>query len=187
MSDEQITVKDIMRAVPCSVDRSRLRGEQPKSQRAPMLTIPDVAKDLGISVDAARPLIEQMRHFRAGKMRRVSVEDFAQWKADGGREAWITYLCRSALPIHQHAVGAVVYFIGQGSRFVKIGTTASLQSRLHSLRCASPVELDLLALFPGGAQREGEFHKRFASVRHRGEWFRRRGDLAKLLERLVQK
>lgn len=150
-----------------------------------MLKVQDIAKDLGVSTGVARPLIEMMRHLRVGRMVRVAPEDFAEWKLRGGRDAWISYLLDLVIPAQQaiDIPRPVVYFISNGDKFVKIGTTGNLKLRVDSLRCGSPFTLDISLALSGGIALERKLHERFATVRHRGEWFRRKGDLAKLLAR----
>ena len=58
-----------------------------------------------------------------------------------------------------------VYYIRCG-RLIKIGMTTNLASRFSSIR---PNEV--LAIEPGGAERESEMHQRFANLRAGGEYF----------------
>jgi hypothetical protein len=65
-----------------------------------------------------------------------------------------------------------VYLIGSAdSSLVKIGWTDSPKRRLRDLQTGSPVLLQLLAVFEGGAIVEAELHRRFADKRRHGEWF----------------
>lgn len=65
-----------------------------------------------------------------------------------------------------------VYLIGSaGSPLVKIGWTGNPEQRLRNLQTGSPVPLQLLAVFEGGAIVEAELHRRFADKRRHGEWF----------------
>jgi hypothetical protein len=63
-----------------------------------------------------------------------------------------------------------VYLIKGGSR-VKIGTSINPIKRLKSMQTGSPVLLTMLGAVPGGCEREGGLHRRFASKRAHGEWF----------------
>lgn len=150
-----------------------------------MLTIQQVAADLGVSVMAARPLVASMTHLRHGRMIRVAPEDLADWKERGGREAWISYLIDRTVPkdLALAVPRRVVYFVSNGPKFIKIGTTENLALRINALRTASPFNIEIVATLGGGIELERKLHARFARLRHRGEWFRRVGDLAKLLER----
>jgi hypothetical protein len=72
-----------------------------------------------------------------------------------------------------------VYFVkapGENG-LVKIGWAVDPWKRLSTLQCGSPVELQLVACVPGGPADERAMHRRFASLRAHGEWFRLRGDL----------
>ncbi|HXO71575.1 MAG TPA: GIY-YIG nuclease family protein [Bradyrhizobium sp.] len=69
----------------------------------------------------------------------------------------------------------VVYFVSidQNQELIKIGHTTNLTSRLSSLRTGSPNELQVHLVIPGSRDYEQELHRKFASLRMRGEWFRR--------------
>ncbi|MFI6448490.1 GIY-YIG nuclease family protein [Kitasatospora sp. NPDC050543] len=65
-----------------------------------------------------------------------------------------------------------VYLISSPhARPVKIGRSANPKVRLSNLQACSPVELRLLATFPGGPRLEKHLHQRFADFRKHGEWF----------------
>lgn len=71
----------------------------------------------------------------------------------------------------------VVYF-AERHGLVKIGTTADLRSRIHSLNrgdCAIPgmtvSPVHLLAVMPGGRPVERALHQTFSRLRFDGEWF----------------
>ncbi|MFE7529119.1 GIY-YIG nuclease family protein [Kitasatospora sp. NPDC057542] len=57
------------------------------------------------------------------------------------------------------------------ARPVKIGRSVDPTGRLSSLQAGSPVELRLLATFPGGPRLEKHLHACFARQRIHGEWF----------------
>lgn len=66
-----------------------------------------------------------------------------------------------------------VYVIGTpGSDVVKIGRSVDVQRRLADLSRMSPVPLEVLWIFPGGARLESALHRLFAARRSHGEWFR---------------
>lgn len=68
---------------------------------------------------------------------------------------------------------SAVYFVQQGNGGpIKVGTTNDLQRRLAQLQTASPSDLVLIAVAPGGAELEASIHARCAEFRLRGEWFR---------------
>lgn len=65
-----------------------------------------------------------------------------------------------------------VYFIeGVGTNLVKIGWAFNVSVRWTELATMSPVPLNLLAVMPGGREKEAEFHVLLAEHRHHGEWF----------------
>ncbi len=65
----------------------------------------------------------------------------------------------------------MIYFIHAPAR-VKIGHTANLGQRMSALQTGSPETLRLLAICLGGKDVEAAYHKRFATSRLQGEWFR---------------
>ncbi|MFJ8855661.1 GIY-YIG nuclease family protein [Streptomyces sp. NPDC102437] len=67
---------------------------------------------------------------------------------------------------------ARVYLIGSAaSTLVKIGWSDNPERRLRDLQTGSPLPLQLLAVFEGGAVVEAKLHRRFADKRRHGEWF----------------
>lgn len=70
---------------------------------------------------------------------------------------------------------AGVYFI-QCESFIKIGVSADVTARLRQLRTSNPHDVVPLgfvhqAIAATAIALEAELHTRFASHRHRGEWF----------------
>ncbi|MFJ2854422.1 GIY-YIG nuclease family protein [Streptomyces rubiginosohelvolus] len=57
------------------------------------------------------------------------------------------------------------------SPLVKIGWSDNPERRLRDLQTGSPVSLQLLAVFEGGAVMEAELHRRLGDKRRHGEWF----------------
>ncbi len=81
----------------------------------------------------------------------------------------------------------MIYFIeAVGVGHIKIGFTDSLDAsdRLTTLQTGSPVPLRLLGTIPGTLDDEKDLHRRFASARGVGEWFR---PVAELLALIVPK
>lgn len=67
---------------------------------------------------------------------------------------------------------ASVYFAQLGEAGpIKIGASGDVRARLVQLQTGAPFELRLLGVFPGGEESEGMFHRWFAYLRLRGEWF----------------
>jgi len=68
--------------------------------------------------------------------------------------------------------GAAVYVV-QCVDYVKIGFTSRyIKGRLDDIVHANPFPLVLVGVAPGSHRLENKFHRRFASYRHRREWFR---------------
>lgn len=66
-----------------------------------------------------------------------------------------------------------VYFIEAGDGGpIKIGVAGDVAKRFKALQATNPIPLRLLAIIDGGHADERRLHKRFASERLRGEWFR---------------
>ncbi len=70
-----------------------------------------------------------------------------------------------------------VYFIQAGD-YVKIGYATDIKVRTKTLDTGSPFELVLLRQERGNMDDEARYHKQFAELRVRGEWFRHEGPLA---------
>jgi hypothetical protein len=66
----------------------------------------------------------------------------------------------------------VVYFIDAGEH-IKIGYSASLVARMQKMGTDTPIGAKLLHAEPGTFQTEKIVHRHFASLRVRGEWFRK--------------
>jgi hypothetical protein len=66
----------------------------------------------------------------------------------------------------------LVYFI-DGGDWVKIGFTRSERARIKKMSTDAPVELKFLHAEPGTFKQEKLFHREFADLRTRGEWFRK--------------
>lgn len=64
-----------------------------------------------------------------------------------------------------------IYF-AQAGEFIKIGIAYNVAERLRQLQIHSPEDVTLLGTINGDYGVEQEIHKRLASARHRGEWFR---------------
>ena len=85
-----------------------------------------------------------------------------------------------------------VYFIRAGRR-VKIGISNNPDMRLINIRagaCKTPHGLDttkarIVALEPGGRERELELHQKFAHLRDAGEWFRGAPDLTAYIDSIA--
>lgn len=78
----------------------------------------------------------------------------------------------------------MIYFIqAEGIGHIKIGFTDSDDAsvRLATLQTGSPVPLRLLGTFPGLVEDEKNLHRRFASAKVHGEWFKPIPELMRLI------
>lgn len=65
---------------------------------------------------------------------------------------------------------SVIYFV-RADRYIKIGTTTNLQSRLTALQNGSPFPLEHILSLPGDVQTERLIQRRFSDLHIRGEWY----------------
>lgn len=66
---------------------------------------------------------------------------------------------------------ATIYFL-QADKYVKIGITVNVASRMESLQCGCPYELKLLRTIKGcTAADESWLHMHYKGNHFRGEWF----------------
>lgn len=76
-------------------------------------------------------------------------------------------------------VGYICFIKSAG--LVKIGFSTDVANRLSNLRVGCPVDANLVAAIPGTEDTESYFHKTFAKLREKGEWFRLEGVLERML------
>lgn len=68
-----------------------------------------------------------------------------------------------------------IYFVSDGQGHIKIGySSGDVGKRIAQLQVSSPMHLSCIAVLPGTQKLENELHRRFKSLRIRGngEWFR---------------
>jgi Meiotically up-regulated gene 113 len=82
---------------------------------------------------------------------------------------------------HRFDPDSIVYF-ARGGDFIKIGVTKRTRERLTSLQTASPTRLEIILALPGGEEQEKHLHRKFATDRERGEWFRASPKLMAVIE-----
>lgn len=74
---------------------------------------------------------------------------------------------------HGQRGGKRIYFVQHGvDGPIKIGLAASPKRRIASLQTACADHLQPLAICPGDAAKEREYHRLFAGLKLKGEWFR---------------
>lgn len=74
--------------------------------------------------------------------------------------------------------GSAQVYVVRCAEFVKIGMAQNVSYRIRTLISATPFDLHLVAVLPGGQAAERALHLRFSEHRHRDEWFRIEGALA---------
>jgi len=95
-----------------------------------------------------------------------------------GRD-WLIYIDRLLRAMSERR--SYVYFLAAGD-FIKIGTSRAFTERMHKVRTDIPFQIEVLLLEEGSTKEEKALHKRFAAVRHRGEWFRRTPELLRYID-----
>ena len=81
----------------------------------------------------------------------------------------------------------MIYFITQQNhKFVKIGYTRDIDTRLSSLQVGNPYKLDVYAVIKGDSFQEWWFQKKFQAHRIRGEWFIFHDDIRKAVDTIVK-
>lgn len=78
----------------------------------------------------------------------------------------------------------MIYFIQSGNNGpIKIGhTTKNVEQRVRSLQTASPYPLKIIGLIEGDVTLEQIIHKKLSKFRLRGEWFKCKPEVLKLIE-----
>lgn len=80
--------------------------------------------------------------------------------------------------------GFVYFILDAAAGLVKIGRAGNPWRRLSQIQAHNASLLEIVAIEPGGAQREAELHERFSASRVRGEWFRFDGELEQYAQAL---
>jgi hypothetical protein len=76
--------------------------------------------------------------------------------------------------------GYVYFAEAKGLNLIKIGTSADPTRRWSSTDC--PVPIKVLRVILGGRRGEAVWHRRFAHLRRKGEWFEGANDLRQAIE-----
>jgi DNA-binding XRE family transcriptional regulator len=76
----------------------------------------------------------------------------------------------------------MIYFI-QHTKFVKIGYTKEISSRLNQLQVSCPVKLKVLGLIKGNFEDEANYQSMFKHNHSHGEWFHGNKDLLDFIEK----
>lgn len=85
----------------------------------------------------------------------------------------------------KYAVEDVIYFLRAGG-FVKIGkASGSASIRVAQLQTGCPYQIEVIATIPGGLELERSLHRRFKSLRARGEWFHATTELLSAIDSMA--
>lgn len=155
--------------------------------RAPLIPMSQAATDLGVCERQLRKLIKSgdVAAINIGTGERPSwrfdPSDIDAYKSRGApapsparSKPTLAYERKPFPPVRKDSV---VYFFRSGP-FIKIGTTTKLKHRLQNVQTSHPTPLVLVGSLKGDKRLERELHRRFASLRVNGEWFREVDDLA---------
>lgn len=66
--------------------------------------------------------------------------------------------------------------------FIKIGVAIDLRQRIDKLQSASPYQINVVRVLPGGITEERKLHRRFSASHVKREWFRPDADLLTYIE-----
>lgn len=125
-----------------------------------LLTLDEAAARAGISTAQFNALVKE-------KIFPESVDGTPLWNRK------ILYETLEILRIRTDKVSpGFVYFMEMGD-FIKIGWSTWPESRRADLQTSNPYDIKLLGAFPGSIHSEAGLHTMFASLRGRGEWFRK--------------
>jgi hypothetical protein len=86
--------------------------------------------------------------------------------------------CKNKAPVNPHSIRAGFVYVAGFAQFVKIGWTTDVKCRIYSIEQGLPETFVLYHSFGGTQKDERALHRRFKSLRTRGEWFRHEGELA---------
>lgn len=134
-----------------------------------LFSVPDAAARIGYAPDQLRDMI------RKGAVKALRISANCIRVSAGELKRF-----RKTLPYK--GPGTKVYVMRAGP-FVKIGFTTDVNARMSALQIGSPHPLEIVAVRPGNMETERRLHKRFRSLRSRGEWFFERGHLARWISK----
>jgi hypothetical protein len=157
-----------------------------------LITLEEAAWILNNPIDPSDTFIsleEASKRYFGGKLSaRCLAERVAVWNIDGMKLTTpksVKEFKRSATDLMPTNGDVGVYIVGD-ARHVKIGISQEIGFRLGSLQRNSPRPIRLLCKFEGSLHQERALHACFAEYRLNGEWFERRGYLARWLSKLAR-
>lgn len=140
---------------------------------------------MGMTDDDRLMTLEEACRFLPGGTEWTLRAAHHEGKLDLYRVGKFTYVkARDVPPLAQYLPDAIgrVYVVGYAG-FIKIGfTSGPVENRIRTLQTACPEVLKVYGESHGTPELERQLHKRFATHRLEGEWFRRRGIIKKWVE-----
>lgn len=112
-----------------------------------------------------------MKAFTAARLFEAAIPEVAEERRP------VTRLAEAMGRTGRPRIANKTYIIRCGP-FVKIGMAVDVETRFRTLLASNPFDLEMVAVLPGGRAVERSLHLRFATLRHRDEWFREEGELA---------
>lgn len=76
-----------------------------------------------------------------------------------------------------------IYFARVGD-YVKIGQSRDYKKRIDNIKTASPFPVEILHVEMNKPEFETAIHRKFAHLRHRGEWFHAHPDLLAYIDKI---
>lgn len=129
---------------------------------------------------------EQVRSIMLA-IRRAGERDAARWAEAHARAVAARCALRDAALELMTGDEQRVYFCQlESDGPIKIGISFDAKKRVAGLQTANPYKLTLLGHVPGGALLEDALHKRFATDRIHGEWFKPVAPLIELVAVLTR-
>ena len=147
-----------------------------------LYTLKEAAAAMGESYERVRRL--PLVRYRIGNRNFTDRTSINLWTKGpfAGSDALFAAMTLDKLIARPDQLESSIYFVASHCyRYCKIGVASNLVQRVSSLQNGNPYQLFCIAQFCGGYKGERWLHERYARLRHRGEWFRTRGELTRLL------
>lgn len=169
-----------------------------------LLCPPDVVEHFGgpeqCSVRKAFRIMREAGAIPFGESLRLEPEHLAAWERSPkaeidanakqrelySRQSGLDELCVAFASVAEAPYPGTVYFARDLSiGAIKIGFTRDPARRIYKLRLGNPMGVEYEALLYGTPQLEARCHEFFWPEKIRGEWFKRKGMLARFLKRIT--
>lgn len=152
----------------------------PRDRKQKTIHLRTLCKHARLSYSAGIAIVERHRipHSQAGAEYEIPVPNVKDALSALKKAAIAKSRARRpALKIDQDLGLTQNIYVIECEGFVKIGLGFMPEGRLQQLQVGCPFKLHLVGTFAGTADDEKALHSRFARLRHRGEWFRREGEI----------